>query len=184
MFHRELGKLAAQGTRLEKLRQGSEQAALGDIRRHLQNEGAQHIGNGVDFIAIGIHIGGVLGRKLGDFGFGAPGSGEEIAAIGLGDEVRGAAFHHAQAFGGQIQISDDFGVEQAHRIGGHRIAETGVEFLRHRRTADHMAAFQHFHLQPRAGEIKGADEPVVAGPDDDGVKVLLCHGRGLAGTRP
>ena len=44
-----------------------------------------------------------------------------------------------------------------------------MEFLGHGRAADDVPTLEHGHLQPRRGEIGGADEPVMPTPDDDDV---------------
>ena len=47
-----------------------------------------------------------------------------------------------------------------------------MEFLRHRRAADHAAAFQHSHLQAGARQIEGADEPVMARAYDQDITMF------------
>ena len=50
-----------------------------------------------------------------------------------------------------------------------------MEFLRHGRASDDGTPLEHRDREPRAGEIAGAGEAVVAGPDDHGV-VAACGG--------
>ena len=73
---------------------------------------------------------------------------------------------------GQIHVADHRGREQADRIGGHGVAETGVELFRHRRAADHVPTLQHQHLAAPAGEVIGADEAVMPAADYDGVVIV------------
>ncbi len=84
----------------------------------------------------------------------------------------------------QVQIIDHLGMQQTDRIGGHGIAEAGVELLRHRCPADHAAAFHHLDRQPGAGKVGGADEAVVTSPNDHHVifhfRPILVH-RGSVG---
>ena len=105
----------------------------------------------------------------------APFAGEQIAAIGGGQEILRAAFDDFQAVLMQFQIGNDLRVEQADGIGRDRIAETGMEFLRHRRAARHLAALDHPHAQAPHREVSRAGEAVMPGADDDNVR--LCHGR-------
>ena len=69
----------------------------------------------------------------------------------------------------QLQVLDDAWIEQAHRVGGDRVAEAGVKLLGHRGAADQLAAFDHVHAQSRHGEIGRASQAVMAGTDDDDV---------------
>ena len=55
-------------------------------------------------------------------------------------------------------VADHLGIEQADRVARGRIAEARMEFLGHRRPADHGARLEHRHLQPARGEIEGADQ--------------------------
>jgi len=66
----------------------------------------------------------------------------------------------------QFEIGDNFRVKQAHRVGGDRVAEAGMEFLRDRRASDNRATLQELNLEAGAGEIGGADEPVVSAAED------------------
>src|SRR3712207_3304392 len=47
-----------------------------------------------------------------------------------------------------------------------------MEFLRHRGAAHDGASLEHFHPVARGGEIEGADEAVMARPDDDDIASL------------
>jgi hypothetical protein len=98
-------------------------------------------------------------------------AGEQIAAIGQRQKILRAAFDDAQAVLVQLEIADDFRLQQAYRIGRGRVAEAGPKFLGHRRAADNTAPLHDPHSQARHAEIGRADEPVVAGADDDGIKI-------------
>ena len=102
----------------------------------------------------------------------APLAGQEIAAVGCGQEILRAALDDAQAVFGELQIGNDLWIEQADRIGGHRVAETGMEFLGHGGAADRLAALYHFYAQAGHGEIGGAGEAVMPRPDDDNVGLV------------
>ena len=99
-------------------------------------------------------------------------AGQEIAAVGRGQEILRAALDDAQAVIGELQVGDDLRIEQADGVGGHRIAEAGMEFLGHRGAADHLAALDHFHAQAGHREIGRAGEAVMARPDDDNVGLV------------
>ena len=93
----------------------------------------------------------------------------EITAIIERQEIRDAPLDDAQAVLGEPQIGDDFRIEQRHRIGGDRIAETGVKFFRHGGAASHVAPLQHHHLQSGHRQIGGTDETVVPATYDNGI---------------
>ena len=115
------------------------------------------------------------GIALAEFRYRLPGAalaGQEIAAIGRGQEVLHAAFDDAQAVIGQLQVGNDLRVEQADRIGGHRIAEAGMEFLGHGGAADHLAALDHLHAQAGHREIGRAGEAVMPRTNDDNVRLV------------
>src|SRR5690606_42108262 len=54
-------------------------------------------------------------------------------------------------------------------VAGRGVAESRMEFLSHRRPADHAAPLQHHDLQPALRQPPGADQPVVPAADDDDV---------------
>ena len=106
---------------------------------------------------------------------GAAFAGQQIAAVGRGQEILRAALDDAQAVIGELQIGDDLRVEQADGVGRDRIAEAGMEFLRHRGAADHLAALDHLHAQAGHREIGRAGEAVMARADDDNVRLVSCQ---------
>ena len=105
---------------------------------------------------------------------GAAFAGQQIAAIGGGQEILRAALDDPQAVIAQFQIGNDLRVEQADGVGRDRIAKARMEFLGHRGAADHLAALDHLHAQAGHREIGRASEAVMPRADDDNVG--LCHG--------
>ena len=150
--------------------------ATTDIGRHLQRQVAQHIGDlleGGIVSRIGFRV--FLGKAR-KFGLGPPRATAQLQiVVGEREEVADRPLDHAVAVIVQLHVRDHLGAQQADGVAGGGIAEAGVEFLGHRRAADHMAAFQHPHTHPRAGKVEGAGQAVVATADDQGV-VMLGHG--------
>ncbi|MHC2468786.1 hypothetical protein ACVIHD_007798 [Bradyrhizobium embrapense] len=70
---------------------------------------------------------------------------------------------------GKLQVGDDLRVEQAHRVGGDRIAEARTKLFGDGGAADHLAAFHDPDLEPGHREIGRAGEAVVPRTDDDDV---------------
>ena len=165
----QLGELAAQGRALQQFGHRLSPAALDQVGRGLQHQAAQHVGDGLQPLAVGVEALGVLGGVLGHLGLGPALADQQVVLVVERQEVGDLALHHLQAVPGQVEVGDDLGIEQADRVAGRRVAEARVELLGHRRAADHVAALQHRHLEPGAGEVEGADEAVVAAADDDGV---------------
>ena len=74
---------------------------------------------------------------------------------------------------GQAQIPDDLRVQQAHRVAGGGVAESGVEFLGDGGAAEDGAAFEYADGEAGFGEITRAGEAVVATADDDHIEAGL-----------
>ena len=136
---------------------------------------AQHVGDGLQFAAERVDPAGVAFAEFCDRPMGAALAGEQIAAVGRGQKILGAALDDAQAMLVQLQVGDNLRIEQAHRVGRHRIAKAGVEFFRHRGAADHLAALDDLHAQSGHRKIGRAGEAVMPRADDDNVSV--CHVR-------
>ena len=64
-------------------------------------------------------------------------------AFGQGKKIQRAALDDLQPVRMQIKITDHFWREEAHRVGGDRIAKAGREFFSHRRAADDSALLVH-----------------------------------------
>ena len=95
----------------------------------------------------------------------------------------GTALDDAQTVLRQFKIANDLGLQQAHGIGGGRIAETGIEFLRHAGAADDVPPLQNAHPQARHAEIGCAGQSVVTGSDNNGIEIGH-HSQSLASTAP
>src|SRR5262245_31325686 len=67
----------------------------------------------------------------------------------------------------KVQVADDLRIEQAHRVGGDRVAKSRMKLFRYCRTAHDRSSFEDLDLQPGHAEIGGADEAVVAPANDD-----------------
>ena len=88
-------------------------------------------------------------------------------------KIRHRAFDYAQAMPGQPEIGDHLGMQQAHRVAGGGIAKAGEKFLRDGRAANDIAPFDQAHFQPRASQITGAHQTIVASADDHRVEWSL-----------
>ncbi|MGY2848014.1 hypothetical protein ACVMDN_005268 [Bradyrhizobium sp. USDA 4510] len=113
--------------------------------------------------------GGVLAAELCDRLPGSAFARQQIAAVGRGEEVLRAPLDDPEAVIGKFQVRHDLRIEQAHRVGGDRIAEARAKFFGDRSAADHLAAFHDLHAQPGHREIGRAGEAVVPRTDDDDV---------------
>src|SRR3546814_7666962 len=71
----------------------------------------------------------------------------------------------------EVHVGDDARIEQPQRIARGRIAESGHEFLGHRRAADDFAPFEHQHALAAARQIPRAHQPVMPAPDHDRVEI-------------
>ena len=95
-------------------------------------------------------------------------------ALGTGVNVPSSG-QDVEAVARQVELADDLRPEQRHDVREDREAEAREDLLGHRRAPEHVAALEHDGLQPRAREIGGADQAVVAAADHDRV-VALGHG--------
>ena len=77
-----------------------------------------------------------------------------------------------EAVRGQVELADDLGPQQRHDVREDREPEAREDLLGHRRAAEHVAPLEDDGLQPRAREIGGADQAVVAAADHDRVVAL------------
>ena len=83
----------------------------------------------------------------------------------------------------QLQVADDRGTEETHHVGQHREGEPRKDLFAHRRPADDVAPLEHQHLVTGLCQVGGADQPVVSGPDNDGVVSLAHHDLFLGGLK-
>ena len=84
---------------------------------------------------------------------------------------------------GKFQLADDVGPKQAHHIGTHREMKAGVKLLGHRRSAQHMTAFENQDALSRLGEVSGAHQSVMPAADDDGIVGFRHQLRFLGGSK-
>ena len=170
----------AELARAQQFGQRLEPAPFGQVRRRLQRERAQFVGDRLEPALVLGQAFGITARELRDLRRGAPATRDEIAVVRQRQEVVEPALHDAQAVPREIEIGDHLRLQQRHRVRRDRIAEPRMELLGHRRAADHVAPFEHGDLQPRLGEISRADEAVVAAADQDRVAVVGRHRRIMA----
>ena len=69
----------------------------------------------------------------------------------------------------QRELLDHERVQQPGEVGAGRDREARPRLLERARAADLVAALEHEHAAPGAGEVGGGGQPVVARADDDGV---------------
>ncbi len=123
LFQRQLLQDAGGAERVEALADRTDAKSFDDVRRRAQHQLPQHVGDGLELVRERLKAVGVARAEFRDRLPGAAFAGEEIAAIGRGQEILRAALDDAQAVIGEFQIPDDLRVEQADGIGRHRIAE-------------------------------------------------------------
>ena len=128
-------------------------------------------GHAADLGLIGRITRGIRDAEFRDLPFRAPFGGDEIAPVRQRQEVLSAALDDAQTALLQFKVANDLGLQQAHRIGGGRIAEAGIEFLRHAGAADDVPPLQNAHPQARHAEIGCAGQSVVTGSDNNGIEI-------------
>ncbi len=173
-LQREAAQDVRAAERIERLADGMHAEAFDHIRRGAQHEFAQHVGDGFQLRVELVDPQGIAFAEFRDGLMGAAFAGQQIASIRRRQEVLRAALDDPQAVAMQVQIRDDLRIEQAHRVGGHRIAEAGIKLLRHRRAADHLAAIDHLHAHAAHREIGCAGQAVMARANDE--CVVVRHG--------
>ena len=119
LIQRELAQDAGGAHRVESLANGADAKSLDDIRRRAQHELPQHVGNGLQLARERIDRGRIVLAELCHRLPGAALAGQEIAAVGRGQEVLRAALDDAQAVFGKLQVGNDLRVEQADGVGRH-----------------------------------------------------------------
>ncbi len=93
----------------------------------------------------------------------------DAAAILERNEEAADRGHPPEPVSRQVQLVDDGLVEQPGHIGAGRHPNPGPRLVHGAGTAHAIPRLQHQHLLTRPGQIRGAGEAVVAGPDDDRV---------------
>ena len=87
-------------------------------------------------------------------------------------EVRNRPLDDFEAVAGQLQVADDLGIEQAHRVGGDGIAKAGVEFLGEGGPAYAGILFEHDDAKAGARQIRGRDEAVMPAANDNDIRCV------------
>jgi hypothetical protein len=147
--------------------------SLDEIGRRAQHELSQHVGDGLELARKRLDRFGIVRAELRHRLQRAAFAGQQIAAVGRGQEILDAALDDREAVLAQFQVRDDLRVQQTDGVGRDRIAKAGMKLFRHRGAAHHLAAFDHLHAQARHREIGRAGEAVMPGADDD--DVCLVH---------
>ena len=181
LFEGKLAQRVGEAERAADFAEAAPAESFDQVRRRLQRQAPQHVGDGVDLaVERGVAIG-VAGAEFGKLARHPAFGGEQIAAVGRREEILRAAFDDAQPVLVQREVGNHFRVEQADGIGGNGIAESRMEFLGDRRSAGHRPALDDLHPQTGAAEIACAGQAVVAGPDDD--HVMIRHRSGAQTRR-
>ncbi len=153
----------------QQFRQRRKPSAGRDVRRRLQHQIAQHVGDDVQPFAIRRQALRIARRELCDLLCGYARADLQIAGLVQRQEVGQLAFDDAQTMTRQVQIPNDLRIEQRHRVGRHGIAKARMKLLGNGGTADDGAPLEDGNLEPRGRKIGGADQPIVAAADNDGV---------------
>ena len=140
----------------------------------LQREAAHLVGQPLQTRIISGQGSGILRAEPRHLGLCLAGADLQIIAVQRQEIVEGAQ-HDPQAVIGQAHVVHHLRLQQRDGVAGGGIAEAGREFLRHAGPAHHAAGFADVHLQPRAGEIEGRHQTVVAAADDDRVISHRCQ---------
>ena len=169
LLKRKAAQDARRADRVDDLVRGIEAKPFDQIRRRAQHELPDHVGDLFQSAHEAADRAGIPFAQAGDRRCCAAFAGEEVAAIWCGQKVLGAAFDDPQAVVVQPQVRDDLRIEQTDGVGRDRIAESGMEFLGHRRAAYHLAPLDDLDPQSGHREIGRAGEAVMACADDDDV---------------
>ncbi|MGY4415722.1 hypothetical protein ACVWW4_007458 [Bradyrhizobium sp. LB7.1] len=139
------------------------------IGRRAQHELPEHVGDLFQLARKSVERVCVMGAQPCDGRLRPSFTGEEITAVGRGQEILRAPLDDPQALLGQLEVTGHLRIEQAHGVGSDRIAEARMKLLRDRGPANHLAALDHVHAQAGHREIGRAGQAVVASADDDDV---------------
>ena len=163
----------------QRLDQTGEAAA--DIGRRPQRQVAQHIGHPVEHRVIARQRLGIALREARELGLRPlePPAQDQMVALGQRQEIGNGPLDDAIAALHQPHVRDDARLQQADGIARHRIAETGMELLGHRRAADDAPRLDDAHVHARTREIEGAGQSVMPAPDDDRIRLCVALRHGL-----
>jgi hypothetical protein len=73
----------------------------------------------------------------------------------------------------QIEVADDFRIEQADGVARSRVPEAGQEFVRDRGASDRVGSLQHGDLQSLGCQVISAGQAIMARADDYDVELHL-----------
>ena len=143
-----------------------------DVGRRDAEHAAQDGGDAVEHRVVARQRVGVAAGEPGDLRLrgGETAAHLQEAALRQRQEVREWALAHDEPVRGEVQVARDLRVEQADRVARRRVAEARVELLGDRGAAHDGPALDDAHRKPGGGQVRGADEPVVAAAEDDRVE--------------
>ena len=126
------------------------------VGRRFEEQPLQYACGTVERFVISGQARGILFGELRNSGLAA---GEAIghhegAALVDGPEVGDGAFHDLEPVPMEIEVADDLRVEQAHRIRGNGIAETGMKLFGVCGAAHVRVLFQNHHVEAGRGQIR------------------------------
>ena len=98
------------------------------------------------------------------------GPGDDLPSVGKRGEQVGLVDIDMQPVRGEVEVADDLRPQQGERVCARRSAHAGPQLLGHARAADDVAALEDLDVEPRPRQVRGRDEAVVAGADDDRVE--------------
>ena len=169
-----LPKPLADRRELTQPAQSLRDVAQNEIGRRGERKAAEDFGQAADLRLIGGIARRILGAEFRDFTSGAAFPGEQIATIRKRQKILRAAFDEAQSVLAQFQVVDDLGLQQADGVGGDRVAESGMEFLRHAGAANDVTPLKDADVQSGHPQIGRAGEAVMAAANDDRVEIGHC----------
>ncbi len=141
----------------------------------MQHQIAQHVGDDVQTFAIRGQALGIARGKFRDLLGGYARAYLQIAGLVQRQEIGQLAFDDAQTMPRQIQVPNDFWIEQRHRVGRDGISEARMKLLGNGGTADDGAPLEDGHLEAGGRKVRGAHQPIVAAADNDGVAHRFSH---------
>ncbi len=172
IFRREPAKSVADPASSERFSQRCQLCSVGEVRRRLQDQLAQHIGTRVERPVEGVISFRIASTELRDTVFGATLGSEQIAAVQGGKEILRATLDNLQPMLEEAKIGDDLGVQQAYGVGRDRVSEPWAKLFRDRRAAYHRSSLEDLDFQARHAEVGGASQAIVPATNDDDVVCL------------
>ena len=145
-------------------------AAAEQVGRHAVEQrlqGLHDLCHVVAVLVVGVGVASRVPRDLLDGEVAVLAEGEVTAVVGRGEAVR-----HQQrevAVRDEVELVDDVGPEQAHRVGERGEVEAGHQLLGDRRAAHQVTPLEDEGAQTRLRQVRTVHQPVVATADHDGV---------------